>query len=350
MAEELNIARLHAALAGGDDPLADFRPPLDADPMLVNTQRALLLNQVSEHEAKIAALTRQQAQKEAERATTAATIEKLEALIPVIQPRVDMRKMLMDKDLGSKLTYYETLQLLVEQQRELTVQKSRRQEAEAAVAAIRETRRQAEAEYRHTLSDELAKTEQKASGLAQELIKAEQKTRLQRLVAPVDGMVQQLAIHTVGGVVTPAQALLVLVPSDSRLEIEAMVSNRDIGFVRPGQVVEIKVDTFNFTRYGLLHGKVLSVSQDAIVRDRQRDRPEERGQGAPYETSEPKGQELNYSARISLDRTQMRIDEQLVNLSPGMAVTVEIKTGSRTILSYLLSPLLRYRQETLRER
>jgi hemolysin D len=240
--------------------------------------------------------------------------------------------------------------LLVEQQKELTVQKSRLREAEAAVAAIRETRRQAEAEYRHTLSDELAKTEQKASGLTQELIKAEQKTRLQRLAAPVDGMVQQLAIHTVGGVVTPAQALLVVVPSDSRLEIEAMVSNRDIGFVRPGQEAEIKIDTFNFTRYGLLQGQVLSVSQDAIIRDRQRDRPEDRGQGAPNETSEPKGQELNYSARISLGRTQMQIDEQMVNLSPGMAVTVEIKTGSRTILSYLLSPLLRYRHEILRER
>jgi hemolysin D len=350
LAEQLNIARLHAALAGGNDPMADFLPPIDADPTLITTQRALLLNQVAEHQAKIAALVRQQAQKEAEQATTAATIEKLEALIPVIQPRVDMRKTLMDKDLGSKLTYYETLQLLVEQQKELTVQKSRLREAEAAVAAIRETRRQAEAEYRHTLSDELAKTEQKASGLTQELIKAEQKTRLQRLAAPVDGMVQQLAIHTVGGVVTPAQALLVVVPSDSRLEIEAMVSNRDIGFVRPGQEAEIKIDTFNFTRYGLLQGQVLSVSQDAIIRDRQRDRPEDRGQGAPNETSEPKGQELNYSARISLDRTQMQIDEQMVNLSPGMAVTVEIKTGSRTILSYLLSPLMRYRHEILRER
>jgi hemolysin D len=350
LAEQLNIARLHAALAGGDDPMADFMPPVDADPTLITAQRALLLNQVAEHQAKVAALARQQAQKEAERATTAATIQKLEALIPVIQPRVDMRKMLMDKDLGSKLTYYETLQLLVEQQRELTVQKSHLQEAEAAVAAIRETRRQAEAEYRHALSDELAKTEQKARGLTQELIKAEQKTRLQRLTAPVDGMVQQLAIHTVGGVVTPAQALLVVVPSDSRLEIEAMVSNRDIGFVRPRQEAEIKVDTFNFTRYGLLHGQVLSVSQDAIVRDRPRDRPEERGQGAPSDTSEPKGQELNYSARISLDHTQMQIEEQKVNLSPGMAVTVEIKTGSRTILSYLLSPLLRYRHETLRER
>ena len=298
--------------------------------------------------SKIAALARQQAQKEAEQATTAATIHKLETMIPVIQPRVDIRKTLMDKELGSKITYFETLQLLVEQQEELSVQKSHLHEAEAAMAAIRETRGQAEAEYRHTLSDELAKAEQKANGLTQDLIKAEQKTRLQLLTAPVDGVVQQLAIHTVGGVVTPAQSLLVIVPSDSRLEIDATVSNRDVGFVHAGQEAEIKIDTFNFTRYGLLHGQVLSVSQDAIIHERQNDRPRELG--TQNDSSEPKGQELNYSAHISLDRTKMRIDDRMVNLSPGMAVTVEIKTGSRMILSYLLSPLLRYRQETLRER
>jgi hemolysin D len=140
------------------------------------------------------------------------------------------------------------------------------------------------------------------------------------------------------------------VPSDSRLEIEALVINRDIGFVHAGQDAEIKVDTFNFTRYGLLHGEVLGVSQDAIVRDRQQERPDERGRGAASDSSEPKGQELNYSARISLSQTRMLIDDRVVNLSPGMAVTVEIKTGSRRILSYLLSPLLRYRQEVLRER
>ena len=166
----------------------------------------------------------------------------------------------------------------------------------------------------------------------------------------MDGVVQQLAIHTVGGVVTPAQALLVLVPSDSRLEIEAMVSNRDIGFVHSGQDAEIKVDTFNFTRYGLLRGKVLGVSPDAVIRGRQEGGADNRALGTQNDTSEPRGQELNYSAQISLDRTPMQIDERTVNLSPGMAVTVEIKTGSCTILSYLPSPLLRYRQEVLRER
>ena len=128
------------------------------------------------------------------------------------------------------------------------------------------------------------------------------------------------------------------------------MSNRDIGFVHAGQGAEIKVDTFNFTRYGLLHGEVTSVSQDAVIHDRQQDRPRERALGAANEGCEPQGQELNYSARISLDRTQMQIDDRMVNLSPGMAVTVEIKTGERTVMSYLLSPLMRYKQETLRER
>jgi hemolysin D len=87
--------------------------------------------------------------------------------------------------------------------------------------------------------DELAKAEQKAAGFAQDVIKAEQRTKLLALTAPVDGVVQRLAVHTIGGVVTPAQALLAVVPLDSHLEIEAMVSNRDIGFVHADQHAEI---------------------------------------------------------------------------------------------------------------
>jgi hemolysin D len=167
----------------------------------------------------------------------------------------------------------------------------------------------------------------------------------------VSGMVQQLAVHTVGGVVTPAQALMVIVPSDSQLEIEAMVSNHDVGFVHTGDEVEIKVDTFDFTRYGLLHGKVLNISSDSIVRDAPSDKSNDKSAGSSASSaSEPKGQELTYAARISVDRAQMQVEDKMVNLSPGMAVTAEIKTGSRRIISYLLSPLLKYRQESLRER
>jgi hemolysin D len=117
-----------------------------------------------------------------------------------------------------------------------------------------------------------------------------------------------------------------------------MVLNRDIGFVRAGQNAQIKVDTFNFSRYGLLHGKVLSVSPDAITHDKPKDKSGSNDiGGAENATSEPKGQELVYAARISLDHQQMQVDDRLVNLSPGMAVTVEIETGTRRIISYLLS-------------
>jgi hemolysin D len=206
------------------------------------------------------------------------------------------------------------------------------------------------AEFRRTLFDELAKAEQKAASVSQDLIRAEQRTRLQTLTSPVDGVVQQLAVHTVGGVVTPAQSLLAVVPAESRLEIEAMISNRDIGFVQAGQEAEIKVDTFNFTRYGLIHGRVTSVSQDAITRERPIEKPGDRTPGAEAASSEPKGQELQYAARVSLDRTAMQVGDKLINLTPGMAVMVEIKTGTRTVLSYLLSPIMRYKQESLRER
>jgi hemolysin D len=129
------------------------------------------------------------------------------------------------------------------------------------------------------------------------------------------------------------------------------VPNRDIGFVHEGQEAEIKIDTFNFTRYGLVHGRVLSVAQDAVARER----PAEKSGAAPSqgslaESSEPQGQELVYAARVSLDRTEMQVEDRLVKLAPGMAVTVEIKTGSRRVIEYLLAPLLRYKQAALRER
>ena len=351
IAAQLDIARLRAALSDAEDPVVNFKPPEGASPQLVAMTRQFLINQMAEHRAKVAALDKQRAQKEAERSTTAATITKLESTIPVVQQRVDIRGALYNREFGSKLQYLETLQLLIEQQQDLGVQKSKLQESEAAIAAITQTRAQTVAEFRRNMFDELNKAEAKASGLVQDVAKAEQRAKFQTLTAPVDGVVQQLAVHTIGGVVTPAQALLVLVPQESQLEIEAMVSNRDIGFVHPGQNAEIKVDTFTFTRYGLLHGKVLSVSQDAISRDKSQDKPNEKGApGADNASSEPKGQELSYAARVSLDHTQMQIDDNLVNLGLGMAVTVEIKTGERSVLSYLLSPIMRYKHDTLRER
>jgi membrane fusion protein, hemolysin D len=350
IAARLDIARLQAALAADINPLAEFKPPEGANKRLIEMHRQFLASQAAEHAAKLSEIDRQLAQKEAERETIAATIDKLGATIPLLQERVNVRKYLYDKAIGSKITYLTEAQELVGQQHDVIVQQSRLREAEAAVAELTQARLKVEAEYHRALYEDLAKAEQRAAGLAQDVIKGEQKTRQQLLTAPVDGVVQQLAVHTIGGVVTPAQALAVVVSLDPNLEIEAMVSNRDIGFVVPGQNAAIKIDTFNFTRYGLLHGRVLSISRDAITRDRREDKAGERPAGAESTSSEPKGQELVYAARASLDRNEIEIEGRPVRLLPGMAVTVEIKTGSRRIIGYLLSPLMRYNQEVLRER
>lgn len=347
---QLDSARLRAALSDIDNPDSAFTPPAGASEDLIAMQRKFLAKQTEEIRAKLASLDQQRGQKEAERATIAATIEKLEATDPIIQQRLEIRKYLADRELGSKLTYLETLQQLTENEKDLAVQKSRLQEADSAVAAVADSRTQADAEARRTLFTELVEAERKARGLADDLAKAERRTKLQLLTAPVDGVVQQLAVHTIGGVVTPAQQLAVVVPADAVLEVEASVSNKDIGFIHPGQDAQVKVDTFNFTRYGLLHGHVVSVSSDAIVHDTARPGDNNKPNGAENESSEPKGQELVYAAHIALDQTQIKVDDTMANLLPGMAVTVEIKTGSRTLLSYLLSPLLRYSHNSMHER
>jgi hemolysin D len=350
MAARLDIARLRAAIANKEDPLSAFTPPKDASADLVQMYRGLLLSQSSEQKAKLASIDGQLAQKAAERDTIQASVDKLKNTLVPLQQRVEIREQLFQKELGSKVTYLTELQDLVGQRQDILVQEKRGSETNAAVTALTETRAKTVAEYERTLFDDLTKAQQKEAGFRRDIVKAEQRRNLQRLTAPVDGIVQQLAIHTIGGVVTPAQTLMYIVPADSRLEIEAMISNRDIGFVSAGQEAAVKIDTFNFTRYGLLRGTILSISQDAIPRDKIPDTAGDKTSGAGNDSSEPRGQELLYAARISLDRTQLAIEDKQVNLSPGMAVTAEVKTGRRRIISYLLSPLSRYQHDSMRER
>jgi hemolysin D len=122
---------------------------------------------------------------------------------------------------------------------------------------------------------------------------------------------------------------MVIVPGADRLEVEAWIENKDIGFVRVGQAAEVKVETFLFTRFGSLTGRVTTVSGDAV--------PLERGG-------------LAYMARVSLERTTVLVNGEAVSLSAGMAVTAEIRTDTRRVIELLLSPLLRHARESGRER
>jgi hemolysin D len=361
IAARLDAARLLALRAGLEaDGLAPvgFKPPADAPPRAVARTRAQMQAQADQQAAKLASLDHQIEQKVAEANETAATIAKLQDGLPWLEKTADIREKAMNLLYGNVIAHLDAQLKLSEQRHELIVQQRKAAEVDAARQALEAQRRQAQAEYAQDLASDLADAEQKAAQSADDLIKADKKIADETLRAPIDGMVQQLALHTIGGVVTPAQQLMVVVPADAHLEIDAMVQNRDIGFVHEGDTAEIKIDTFNFTKYGLLHGKVLSISADAIQRDAT---PNQNGSGGSSEkdernnstssrTSEPPGQELLYAARIGLDTTRMEVEGRMVDLEPGMAVTAEMKTGRRRIIEYLLSPLLRYRQESLRER
>jgi subfamily B ATP-binding cassette protein HlyB/CyaB len=257
---------------------------------------------------------------------------------------------------GTTFSFLDAQQALSEAKHDLMVEAERGAQARATQADLESQRAQAMAEYAAQILSDLGKADEKNNELTQDLIKARDKSTDTQLRAPIDGVVEQLAAHTVGGVVTPAEHLLVVVPAGGGLTVEAQLANRDVGFVRPGQDVSIKVETFNFTRYGLIHGKVIDVSRDtapptdpasgrgplaaAASGDGEDDTPKD--PGAP---SSP-----TYVARIALDRADMIVDGRRQSLIPGMAVTAEIKTGRRTIINYLLSPIARKTQEALHER
>jgi hemolysin D len=325
LSAQVEAARLHALLAGREA----FEAPKGADPQFVTLQHRRLRDQLAEYRSRVEAARYLIAQRKAAIEATKTNIARLEETVPMQTRRAAAYKQLVTEQFVSQMEYMAAEKQRVEETQELARQKEILGQDSAALSEAEQNYRALMSEFQRTHMAELTETETKAASLGQEVVKAEQRTGLQNLTSPIDGVVQQLAVHTVGGVVTPAQQLLVVVPREHQLEVEAWVENKDIGFVKEGQPVEIKVETFPFTRYGTIDGTIVGVSNDAVPL-------EKRG--------------LVYAARVSMERSTIQVEDKLVNLSPGMAVTAEIKTGTRRLIEFFLSPLLKFGHESLRER
>jgi hemolysin D len=324
-AAKVDAARLRALIAGK----STFDESSDGDPRYILLQQQLLRDQLTEYQARVGAAQHLIGQRRAALDQTKENIRRLEATVPMETERADAYKKLLEHDAATKLDFLQAEQQRIDKTQELAGQRKKLVQDAATLSEAENNYRVTVTEFQQAKQAELSTIETKAGSLAQDVTKAGQKADLQRLMSPIDGVVQQLSVHTVGGVVTPAQQLLIVVPQDHPVEVEAQVENKDVGFVREGQPVEIKVETFLFTLYGTIPGKVLSVSGDAAA-------------------IEKVG--LIYPTRVSMDRSTIEVDSKQVNLSPGMAVTVEIKTGKRRLIEYLLSPLLKSVKESLRER
>ncbi len=304
--------------------------------------------------AKLDEIDRQIDAKAAERAQAKATIAKVDAALPIAEERDQIYEKLRENEYSSKVAALEAKEQLVEAQHDHAVAIHQVEQADADIAGLKQQRQGADEDFRRQAMDDLAKAKQKAAEQRDEQVKAVQKTGLQTLRAPIDGTIEQLSVHTIGGVVTPAQSLMVLVPDGTGLTVEAMLPNREVGFVHAGQEAEVKVEAFNYTRYGLLKGTVEGVSRDAL-RTADRDAVNEQDEDPTAATrakraNEPGTEESAYVARVALARTDIDTEMGHTALAPGMAVTAEIKTGQRRLIEYLLSPLMRFKHEGLRER
>ena len=292
-------------------------------------EQGLLSSEWQEYQSKLAQLSSEIQLREAQKHSSQAQIAKLQKSLLLTREREADFARLQKEKYVARHDWITQKQQVIEQEGELASEQASLEEHGAGIIEAQRQMVALTAELSRTWQDKLREGQQQAHNAGQGLVKARQRDKLRRMTAPVSGTVQQLAVHTVGGVVTPAQPLMVIVPDDHPLEIEAFLENKDIGFVSSGQSATVKVEAFPYTKYGTLQGEVVNVSGDAI-------NDEKRG--------------LIYSTRVTLAQTDIAVENKRVKLSPGMAVSVEVKTGKRRVMEYFLSPLMEYQSESFKER
>jgi hemolysin D len=291
---------------------------VQANNKLDSLQGNILQNQYLEHTEKLNVLHSSSRQKQSELAAAKSTIRKLEQTLPIVTKRLKSIENLYSQQLASEHKYLELKQQHIEQKQDLEIQYSISKKISHEKNQIKAQIKQYQYEFKRTVMQDIADKELRIKTIDQEIIKTNQRNNLYVLKSPIDGTVQQLNINTIGGVVTPAQALMVIVPEKGQLQVDAFLKNKDIGFVEENQQVEIKIEAFPFTKYGVIEGQIISVSNDAVEH-------EQLG--------------LVFSMRVDMSQAEINVNGKQVNLTPGMSVSVEVKTGKRNIIDYLVRPI-----------
>lgn len=317
-------------------------------------QRSVLSADLNQLADQLVALDKQIAQKEATRQRLDMSIAFQNQLMVTLGDRVQTRQDAIDRKVGTKINLYDAKEELQKSQSQLASDQGQLIETEAALNELRSEKFKALSQFVADNENKAVDAARKGNDAKQALAKAEAKLARTKLFAPIDGVAQQLTVTTIGQVVTTGQQLLLIAPNEGPLQVEALVANLDIGFVKLGQDAVIKVDAFPFTRFGALKGKVVRIAQQAV------DEAEAKralanvtasANNSPSQTSAPgQPESFVFPVTIELSQTSMKIDSAEMPLNPGMTVTAEIKTDSRRVIDYLLSPLARVGSEAMRER
>lgn len=324
---EENLARAQGLLA-----LLENRETPPA--AVAGLQSALLEQQWQQYRAQLAALHSQRDNRTAEKQVNSEIIHKLQATLPIVSKRADDLKQLAAKKMVAENQYLELEETRITQQQDLAAARARDTQLAAAMAESEQQIAALTAQTRAETLARIAEAERQANSLREQLTQAKDFDAKQVLYAPVAGRVKDLATNTVGGVVLEAQQLMLIVPDEAQLEVEAWLPNQDIGFVQENDRAVIKVHTFPFTKYGSIDATVTRISDDAI-----QDAQQAREKGG-----------LLFGMSLLMARNTLQVDEREVKLMPGMQVTAEIITGQRRLIEYVLAPLQQHVQESVRER
>jgi hemolysin D len=326
---QIDVARAQALVDHITGGRGRFVAPAGTPPTTAAVQAALVTAKIREFDSALAGLREERSQRDGERGMIDAEVAKLEEQLPLASDQLAKMEELSRDNYVPRLQVSEVKERVVGMRQDLAIRREERGKATSAQLAASQQLTKTRNEFAREALDALTEAQAARALRAEELKKARDKAEHTLLRAPVSGVVQQLQVHTIGGVVKPADPLMVVVPHGGELIVDAMVLNRDAGFVRSGQPVEVKLEAYPFTRYGVVEGVIETIGGDAIQ-------------------TEKDG--LRYPARVKLLQSWIEVDGRRLSLAPGLAASAEIKTGDRRIIEYLLSPLSRRMQEAGRER
>ncbi|MQA42323.1 HlyD family type I secretion periplasmic adaptor subunit [Rugamonas aquatica] len=245
-----------------------------------------------------------------------------------------MQEQLMAEQFGAKMHLLEARDRRLEVERDMDLQRNKAIEMASELAAAQSERSAFDKSWRQKAMEDLLSATRDRDGINEQLAKADKRAKAIRMVAPADGVVLEIGKLSVGSIVREAEPLFTLVPLGAQLEAEVQIDSLDIGYIKQGAVAHIKVDAFSFQQHGMLEGKVRTISQDSFKR----------------EAADKNGGGLDayYLSRIPYTGKLKKMTDG-AQLLPGMTVSAEVVVGHRTVMSYLLYPLTRAMDESIRE-
>lgn len=341
---EAQIGRLRAELDGSDFTPAAGNPANNPD---FAVQAAILERRRAEYRARLASLDEKAGQLDSAIAASRRAQAGLAERLAVVGEVEDIRRQLQERQTGSRLTYLEARIERLRMRDDLTALQDRERESEHELRGVQADRAAFIDEWRRKTAEELVEQTRQRATLVEQIAKAERRRSLVTLTAPVDAVVLEVAKRSVGSVIREAEPLVTLVPADVPLEVEADIPSRDIGLVRVGDFVRVKLDAFPFQRHGTLSGEIRTISADAFTHD-----PAQGAQGGANsinaDAPRPAAGAV-FRTRIRLTDTHLEAVPDGTRLSPGMVASAEIRVGTRSVLSYFLYPVIRALDESIRE-